>query len=78
MTRRLLVLLIAVSLLPGCSVGLGAALAVGAAAGYYYGRDHRTFKQINVDQNISGEINTALYRQAGVKPSKIQISGYVF
>lgn len=73
---RLLIILLSALLLQGCAVGIGAAVAVGVAVGYYYGHDQRTYSQINNDQNVSAEINTALYRQAGVNPSKIQVYTY--
>ena len=76
MFKRFLILVICGLSLTGCSAYLGAVLAVGAAVGYYYGQDKRPFHQVNQDQNISAEINTALYRQAGVNPSKIQIYCY--
>lgn len=74
--KRFLLIVSFVLFLPGCHVSMVALLAIGGAAGYYYGKDHRSIGQMSTDQSISAEINTALHRQAGVNPSKVQIYTY--
>ena len=74
--KRFLFITILCLLLTGCHIGMVALLGMGAAGGYYYGKDKRSWVQMTRDQSISSEINTALYRQAGVPTSKIQVYTY--
>ncbi len=73
MTKKLLLSLLVLSLLQGCT-----ALAIGGAgaAGYYVGKDERDFSTIMDDAGITTAINSELLAAKEVKTFDINVDTY--